>query len=164
MILLHVVTLLALTVASVIGAEGGPAPVPVPPRTNQQGASGITPLAPLPPGAVAYEESKEINSGGVVVALKTSGFRIQLADKTILVGPVKIEYNNSVPYLKGQYDNNGLKTGTWTHYYPNGTVSKLTEYLEDKPNGISAIFSEDGKILQAIKVKNGIEAGRLTAD
>jgi len=60
-------------------------------------------------------------------------------------------YPNGLISAEFQYDENGFITGTVSRYYETGQLLGTVEYKEDKPNGITKAFDENGvQILEAI--------------
>jgi antitoxin component YwqK of YwqJK toxin-antitoxin module len=61
-------------------------------------------------------------------------------------------------YLRGDYDS------TWTYRYENGQLSSVVEYLDDERNGITTIYSPDGKpIIEKLYYQGNFLSYRLTS-
>jgi antitoxin component YwqK of YwqJK toxin-antitoxin module len=52
-------------------------------------------------------------------------------------------------------DINGKKTGIWKEFYENGVLKKEKNYLDGKLNGYLKLYTNEGKLVESIKYKNG---------
>ena len=53
----------------------------------------------------------------------------------------------------------GRRNGSWTFFYPDGTVGKMGEYADDKPIGKWLIKRPDGAKLREESYKGGLPDG-----
>lgn len=67
-------------------------------------------------------------------------------------------YKNSNVHYSSMYVD-GSREGTWITYYENGKIWKSLNYGLDKLNGLSYVYSSDGKILFKGEYKKGIAVG-----
>jgi antitoxin component YwqK of YwqJK toxin-antitoxin module len=70
-------------------------------------------------------------------------------------------YDDDKIEIKGQYDQNGKKTGEWKEYYKNGQLKETCSYINGKQNGIFKRYYEDGTLwMQMDKFVNGKREGQ----
>ena len=99
---------------------------------------------------------------------------------TVAAGPVNAE-GYSVTDLEGspvkkmeKFDDNntlvesgamlnGLKTGSWTTYYPEGRVKSISSYLAGKLNGVQLNFNDRGQVELQAFYKDGLLHGNWAA-
>ena len=74
-------------------------------------------------------------------------------------GPFEARYESGALGIAGQYDGNG-KTGTWTYWYPDGTLRGTQEWNDGARNGIYKSFYSSG----AKKEIGEYEEGRIVGE
>jgi antitoxin component YwqK of YwqJK toxin-antitoxin module len=63
--------------------------------------------------------------------------------------------------IKGQYDENGKKTGVWEEYYENGQLKTSYHYLHGEKHGVFKSYYEDGTLwMHMDKFVNGKREGQ----
>lgn len=112
----------------------------------------------VPREAIPFEVVNEISDKGIKIVMKTSGHKMEVAGKTIAVGPWKVMAGD-VLSQDGFYDKEGKKTGAWTKYYPNGKPYLVMSYKSDELSGFFTAFSPEGKPMAIKWFVDGKEAG-----
>jgi len=56
----------------------------------------------------------------------------------------------------GSYDKDGKRTGKWTSYYNDGVLESEENFSKDKYDGITKIYSDQGKLIEEYDYKNAI--------
>lgn len=71
------------------------------------------------------------------------------------------EYNDDKIEIKGQYDQNGKKTGVWEEYYKNGQLKNSYHYVNGEKHGVFKQYYEDGTLwMHMDKFVNGKREGQ----
>ncbi|MGJ8665477.1 MAG: hypothetical protein ACSHW7_03860 [Patiriisocius sp.] len=65
-------------------------------------------------------------------------------------------------FLKGNYNENSNRDGTWTWYYPSGIVKETAIYKDGKKDGVNTIFHDDGKKYIEAELKDDFLNGKYT--
>ncbi len=55
-----------------------------------------------------------------------------------------------------RYDKQGKKSGIWKEFYKSGTIKEERNYTDGKLDGYVKRYNEEGKLVTAIKYKNGV--------
>lgn len=71
----------------------------------------------------------------------------------VLNGSYRMLYTDSV-YLDGQL-REGVRTGTWRAFYPNGKPYSVSNWKEGKMNGIFKCWDETGELFIKVNTKDG---------
>lgn len=68
-------------------------------------------------------------------------------------------HENGAVKIEGMNDGNGLRTGIWTSYYPDGTKWSESHYIKGMKEGHSVTFYENGQKRYIGEYKNDKQVG-----
>jgi len=77
----------------------------------------------------------------------------------VLVGPWEFYHKNGKLKSKGSYNDNYDRIGTWEYYFDNGQLKERTTYANDKPEGKSQGWFDNGIMSVEGMYKNGEQEG-----
>jgi hypothetical protein len=74
----------------------------------------------------------------------------------LLHGDYSVYDNEQRLIAKGTFAE-GLKTGIWKRWYPNGNMSEINTWKNGSLNGTARYYDQNGKQIRETKFKNGVQ-------
>lgn len=107
--------------------------------------------------AVKYYENGAMYSEIPYSQDKKHGIALEYSKEGKIITVIRYRRNEIVVREEiNRLNKEGRKTGKWQEFYDNGNVKEERNYSEGKLDGYVKRYNEEGKLLTAIKYKNGV--------